>query len=286
MLSVLEVLAAGALSLTVRPVSQAVMVGEPVKLMLTWRSAAQISEVAIETEEFEVGSLAFLIGTGGSTREYREVPHSTGDRVIVAGKMAIGDVARRNLVLVAGASDGSVTVPFPSPGTYTLKARYAPRMAGTPPVESNEVTMSVRPLDVDGLAIRAALAHNPQLLLAGAPEVRGLLELYPGHPILGYSRLQIFRSRFHAVAMGVDPATGQLFSTESASREREIDLKLREIAQQMLTDETWGQFEEEALVIGMSAAVGRDAPLVALLRSRLRQRWPNSVATIERQGEL
>jgi hypothetical protein len=90
------------LALEISTPRQAVLVGEPVKLVVTWKASRDLPRVAFENGGFQSSPLTFIVSDATSAHRYTEVPHETGDEVVAPGALRRGQERISNLVLAQG----------------------------------------------------------------------------------------------------------------------------------------------------------------------------------------
>jgi hypothetical protein len=143
MLGSLLLLVSG-LSLELSSPQQAVLVGEPIKVVVRWKATADVPSILIESPDFLRRTLAFVVDDGTGPTRYKEWPRSLADPVTAPGALVKGEQVVVNHVLLKGTYEGRAAgIPiFGSPGQYRVKAAYTGPGANQP-VESNTLTFTV-----------------------------------------------------------------------------------------------------------------------------------------------
>ncbi len=91
------------LTLEINSPQAAVLVGEPVKIVVTWRATRTLSEeIFPENRDFTNQSLVFLVSDGRTQRPYRECVRSIEERIDPVVMLKKGEEVVRNLVLLRG----------------------------------------------------------------------------------------------------------------------------------------------------------------------------------------
>lgn len=187
-----------------------VLLGEPVKLNLTWTALRQTQVVT--------DALVILLDDGNGFRPYSETTFGTRLVVHVPEMLKPGEERKTSHVL---AVSGGMPKPgvrnfrlaFPKPGHYRLKARYET-------LTSNVVTIEIVAPKGQGAELFSKLRSRPELLseewafLEASDEelVRALVEQYPDNPILARQRVLVWKRRIedaHARARQVGAKPGE-----------------------------------------------------------------------------
>ncbi len=288
-LAAIAVLAASPLGLTVeiRSPQTAVLVGEPVKLVVMWRATRTLNEeIFPENQEFSNWSLVFRVSDGRTEREYREAARSIDERIEPRVMLKKGEEVVRNLVLVQccrlSGGDGMERFLFPAKGKYRLRAVYSKHQHW---VESNELSFTVTEPGPDEREVLEAVRRHPTMLtFRGDADVQAMAKaLIAKHPRSRYlrpARLQQLDAKANAVHNQYDPDTGEsMLHLDKAAIRGFRTGKYRDLAEDILADLSWGAFEEEALVLADTLAqASGDVALQQKARKELFEKHPHSSA--------
>jgi len=277
------------LTLQIASPQEAVLVGEPVKVVVAWRAARAMDDrIFPENERFTNQSLVFVVSRGGTEQQYRETPRSVEERVEPVVRLGAGDEVMRNLILIHGTlSGGSATVPaegflFAAKGRYQLRAVYAKNEHW---IESNSLSFDVSEPDGTDRDVLLTAMQVPTILRAGGDaqtqaRARALLKDHPGSRYLRWARLQILQERAMALHNQQDPETHESMRHLDKKALREFRVNgYRRLAEEILEERDWGPYEEEALgAAHMYAQAGGDAQLSQRARDGLFAKYPRSMA--------
>ncbi len=290
----------GGLLLSAGSPKTTVLVGEPVKLVLTWRTTEPV-RVIFEDGQFDSRSaLGFAVDGGKGPRLYLEHGHERGSDFVTVASLKPGDRWICNLVLVRGSYANAPTLRerrslgpsdylegfvFSRPGQYTIKVQHFINDSYGPLAESNAVAFTVVEPSGDDLAVFQRVAKDPEIL-AGRGEADALLRKYPKSPYLRWARIRRIGQMDANVGNGYDPEKG-IRSNQPPLHKEERELMTRDfderVAQELLSDEEWGAFEEERLALGLRHA--RDESIAAIFRKQLFEKFPDSRAVNEIKEE-
>jgi len=164
--------------------------------------------------------------------------------------LAPGGSFVETLVLVNGPMD-QATVPFPSPGRYPL--RVVARMTdGTVLGDSNTLTFDVAAPEAEGQLLVQRIRHQPWVMRArggsGDAEYASLAADFPHSPYLHWGRHEIALEKQHRIANGRYPDTDGIFD-EAAQGVPLAKTLFQQLATELLSTDTWGQFDEERLLL-------------------------------------
>jgi hypothetical protein len=282
--------ATAGLSLDGSSPQRSVLVGEPLKLVVRWKADQDLQRVFVERGLFQEQSLSFVVDDGRGPKTYREIPHSTGDQVVLHGGMEKGQVEVANLLLVQGRYEGEAGwggFLFRAPGSYSVKVVYTDRETGQS-ATSRTLRFTVRePSGEDREIFDAAKARPMMLALLGDAEsqakVKELIERHPRSPYLRWTRLRVLQERLALPDLELDPDTrDRLRRYDQDSLERRRAEQRRKTATEIFAETEWGAFEEEALALGIAAAeAAGDKDKAKHARDELFRKHPHS-ATVKR----
>jgi hypothetical protein len=289
LLPAIAVLAASPLALTleIRSPQTAVLVGEPVKLIVTWRATGTLNErIFPENKQFTSQSLVFLVSDGRTQRAYRECVRSIEERIDPVVMLKKGEEIIQNLVLLRGdcVSDGGVqsALVFDAKGKYRLRAVYS---KGQHRVESNELSFSVTDPNEEEQEVLEAVKHDRTMLDVGSDreaqaKAKALIAKHPKSRYLRWARLQQLQTKANAVHNQYDPDTREsMLALDKAAIRGFRTGKYADLAEGILADPDWGAFEEEALVLADTLAqASGDVALQQTVRKELFAKYPHSPA--------
>jgi hypothetical protein len=289
LLPAIAVLAASPLALTleIRSPQTAVLVGEPVKLIVTWRATGTLNErIFPENNQFTSQSLVFLVSDGRTQRPYRECVRSIEERIDPVVMLKKGEEIVQSLVLLRGGcvSDGGglSALVFDAKGKYRLRAVYS---KGQHRVESNELSFSVTDPDEEEREVLEAVKHDRTMLDVGSGQevqakAKALIAKHPKSRYLRWARLQQLETKANAVHNQYDPDTGEsMLHLDKAALRGFRTGKYRDLAEDILADPDWGPFEEEALILADTLAqASGDVALQQKARKELFEKHPHSPA--------
>jgi len=285
-LSLLAAVPLAGLSLQVDAPDTAVLVGEPVKIVMTWQAGSRpVKGVYVEDEDFLSQSLAFVVDDGTTRRTYREFPRGLAEYTAVPIDLRPREAVSRNLVLARGgypADSKSRPVPgllFGAKGRYSIKVAY---VAGGQWQESNSVSFTVTEPTGADREILALLLQDPLVIEGAGPaktqaRLREIVEKNPSSHYLRWPRIKLLERRAIAVHNRMDPDTGErLSSLDPDGLARMAARHYNEIAQQCLEGQ-WGSFEEEALALAIRyARAAGDEGMAEKAKEELLRKHPDS----------
>lgn len=287
-LSILVAVPAG-ITLDIRSPQRSVLVGEPVKLVVTWRATkAGTERIFPENEDFTNWSLHFLVSDGATERRYREMPRSLDDRIEPIVKLSAGGEAVRTLVLAQGLPSEGSPLLFEVKGQYKLRAVYAKFKHW---VESNTLSFTVTEPEAEDRKVLEAARADPALLRLGGDaqsqaRTKALIANHPGSPYLRWAKLRVLDEEGMAFHNGYDPSTGEsLWHLDKVTlRERRLQ-GYRELGERILEEADWGAFEEDALALAHRyGQASGDVALTQKARDQLLKKYPRS-AVVKRIKE-
>jgi hypothetical protein len=280
------------LSLEIASSQQAVLVAEPVKVVLRWKAATDLPRILIDDPNFGKRTVSFVVDDGTGPRRYREQSRSFADVVIQPGSLAKGEEVVVNHVLLTGSYDGKAAGPvFAVPGTYRVKAAYdGPGV--DQPVESNVLTFTVTAPGGDEQVVAEMLAKEP-LLRAGEGRLERIQEVVGAHPAsrhLAWTKVRLAERRADELNNRYDPDTGESFwRLDPAALASALAPRYHTMAVNIFGD-SWGPFEEERLAQVMTyARAAGDRQLEQQARDQLLADFPTSMAAVgvrEREAGL
>jgi hypothetical protein len=287
----------GGLTLEVTSPQRALLVGEPLKLTLSWKASPSVSGVAVEDPDFLFGSVLLSVDHGAGARLYREHPHQLLEKALV--RRTVGPA--EEVVNVVFSSGGYLDRPggvvrdgllFARPGVYSVTALYVHDGARPSGVASNTLRFRVlEPRAADREVLRELESvpggAGPASAALRQARARELLERYPDSPYLRLARLERYREQDDALHNERDPLSGE--SIHHLGREGMAALRrqhYRRLAEEILAWNDWGPFEEEALALASLYALGAgEMPLRDRARQMLLDRHPGSASARQIQAE-
>jgi hypothetical protein len=298
MIALLAVLLAsgstGELHISIASPQTRVLLGEPLKVAVTWTVTRQALSVNVEDEMFSRQSLRLEVDGPGGHYGYREIGKDLAERISVPIRLSPGSPVVRTLVFYDGeyTQDRRRELLFPSPGVYALRAAY---VGGSKPVVSNTISVTAQaPENPSDREVFALIVRDRQvLMMAGhaSPNAPGYsdnpyrltLEQHSTSPYLRCARLQRLGEHLRPLSEVYDARTREPVYSAARGDRREFQAKhYRELAQESLGDDTWGPFEEEALHMAyLFAQRAGAAELKAEARERLFTRHPGSPSAEE-----
>lgn len=273
------------LSLELSSPQQAVLVGEPIKVVVRWKATADVPLILIESPDFMRRTLAFVVDDGAGSTRYKEWPRSLADPITAPGALVKGEEVVVNHVLLKGTYEGRAAgIPvFGAPGQYRVKAAYAGPGAGQP-VESNTLTFTVSAPSGEELTVRELLVREPHLL-GGDGKLERVQEVVTAHPTsryLAWAKVVLYERRASKLHNRYDPDTGESFwHLDRSALAAALTPRYRSMALAVLGD-NWGVFEEERLFQGLSySAASGERELAQQARDQLLTNFPRSMAATE-----
>ncbi len=290
MLSVFAVLLAGlsGLSLEMTTPQSAVLVGEPIRVVIRWKATADLGSLDVEDQSFLNQSLQFVVDDGTGPRRYKEHPRARIEMISVAGPLAKGKEVIANYVLLKGgylspgATGSASSFLFPAAGQYSMKAVHVERGTQNVLAESNAMTFTVSAPAGDEAAVLDILKTEPRLFDGGGdlPRLKALVNAHPQSRYLRRAKAVLFERRAATLQNRRDPDTGQsLWRLDDSALASFRASQYRAMADDLIGDGDWGPFEEERLNMAMQYAQAAGAlQLVEQARNDLLQRFSTSQA--------
>ncbi len=260
--SLLLLAASASLTLHLGPEQNEILVGEPLRLTVTWRVARplrlppQVGDVVVGGASCNYVDI-WVDGPGGR-RQYVEVPAMQVDEVVVTTPARAGSELTSELLLFYGYSVDAPKTPgflFSTPGTYTLMVRYP---SDKDPAESNAITVRVKEPEGAERVVFDAVKSDPFGVKLGSPAMQALLKKYPGSRYLRRVKIAHYGHRESLVRAGGDPATEQiLVNLSDAERTALMPQFFQQMAAELKEEGDWGVWEDVRL--GLMASYGRSA---------------------------
>ncbi|HLA77879.1 MAG TPA: hypothetical protein VJU18_09910 [Vicinamibacteria bacterium] len=271
--------ASSGLTLHLTPEQNEILVGEPLRLNLTWhvtRTLQLPAEVGAGSWSYDY--LEIWANGPGGRRQYREAAAALEDRVIVSSPTPAGSQCVSELLLFYGYGADARERPeflFPAPGTYTLMVRYPDDKN---PAESNTVTVRVKEPEGGDRAVLEALKNDPFDIKLGGPMTKALLEKHPDSHYLRLAKITRYRDRESRLRERRDPETGAPLANVSSE---ELGALVKDLSRRMTADlkqeKDWGAWEDVRLgMLVEHAKRGDDAEDAAAAKRELFERFPKS----------
>lgn len=288
MITAILAIEVGGLSLTINSQQKEVLVGEPVKISVTWEGHAIVKNVAVEEPDFLFQSLALAVEEGKERSIYRESARGMPEMILLrrtlkAGERKVVDlVFLHGLLLTPDQMHSRSAFLFPKAGEYVVRAVYLD--AGVPTdVVSNPLRFRVVEPHGSDRVVWGQIQREPNLLkLYGSADTRShprrLLDQYPSSPYLRFTWLEDFASRGRALGSQQDPDTGESFWDLGREGRREFARQYyRRMLEELLAIPDWGPFEPEALAIAFQYALAAgDKESSERFRKELITKYPDS----------
>jgi hypothetical protein len=277
-----------ALELRIDSAQRRVLVGEPLRLSVTWIQK-RAGYVDWADEDFANQSLALAVHDGKTLRLYRESPHVTSiegryvspspagttmrsDLTFFSGRDYVGPGPDRSQWNQFGVRTEEDTSVFPAKGKYRLWAVLLKETGEPTQVRSNELAFTVDEPSVAEQKVLSVLREAPERFRgmdhSRDDSLTSVIARNPQSPYLRWARLKRLRQDLRRTGQGSNPA----------ERRAERQAFLRSKAQETMSD-NWGPFEDLALDIADELATAADdAPLKQQIRKRLLSRFPDSPA--------
>jgi len=226
---------------------------EPAKLTVR---ATAIQPVIVPPISDTAGSPAMeaWIDDGNGLLEYIDQPRQMGYGVGGAS-LAAGDSLVKTVVLVEGRIGEQPTVPFPTPDRYSLRIVFRARperdgVGGVVLGESNVITFEVVAPDAEGQRLLERVRSQPWILRGGFgnAEYESLVNEFPANPYLHWGKRAIALEKGHRIHNGRYPDTNEKYASMAQGSPLASPL-YRQLATELLDADTWGQFDEERLLL-------------------------------------
>ena len=196
------------LTLRLSTPKQAIFVGEPLKVVLTWSATRHI--------EVTKGSVRILLDDGTGFRTWGETAFGATSNVEFPQRLEPGKSEKTaHVIAVSGYMDASGTghfaLAFPRLGHYQIRAQYGPDKEG---VASNTANVTVvMPKGKEADLLERHISRHPELLTGWAKliddeRVERLFDEYPGSPYLARPKLLLWERQLEK-AIASDASEGQ-----------------------------------------------------------------------------
>jgi hypothetical protein len=273
-------LAAATLSLRLDAPQADVLIGEPVKLVLTWSSTKPVRERLTEPGPwFEIYS-----NNGSGWRRF-DIPLASDDVVTAPDELRAGERLTTELTPVEGRYEGGKPAPlFRSAGRYSLRVVY--RLNERESVTSNSVRFDVSaPKDEERDVYEIMTRTQGFLLTVQAEE---LSRRYPESRYLRIPALRRLQKHMDALLSRQDPENNE--SLRHLDREQLklfVHERFQVMASELKSRGDWGGFEADRLEKLADLLDRAQQPDEALaVRHQLVQRFPSSrAAAVARRSE-
>ncbi len=262
-------LAAVGLELQAKPLQEEILVGEPLKLQVTWLAPKRV-EVWPEAVRLVVTAPGYREVIAGEVQiEPVRLATPVGPGQPLVTTMPIlhrGDYFRDR--------SGRSPLMFPAPGEYTIQVAYDRMQAASKPVVVRVVAPEGEEAEVFG-----ALYENG----ASSYDERRAAALLAKHPRSRYLRMASLGEITNRLA-GIDSARelGQPVMNMSPEERREWHARHAHAALQELESRDWGGWEEDRLVLAIDIAkAAGDKQTAERLEEDVLRRLPDSAKAQE-----
>jgi hypothetical protein len=244
----LVLVASGGLTLHLAPERAEILLGEPLRLTLTWRATRPIQlpgEVAAGGWSYDYVQI-WVDGPGGR-RKYREIPPLVDERVTTAAPLASGDELLSELLLLFGLHDAhGEDLLFGSPGTYTVMVSYVDEQAVT---DSNTIRVHVRQPEGPEKQVFEALKGDALEVKLGIGKAQRLIERHPESRYLRLARIARYREMESRLIDRKYPDTGKPSTISSEQWLVFATETYRRMAHDLEESKDWGPFEDLRLAM-------------------------------------
>jgi hypothetical protein len=276
------------LRLDLRAPQKDLLVGEPVKLVLTWQ-ASQKLEAHIDDESNGLVHLQIWVDGGSGPRRYWEAMRSAPEQLVAPTEFVAGEEVVQNISLLRGGYGDREPEKdvggfmFPVTGHYKVRVAYSDAKGLR--AESNDVSFDVKEPTGEDREVLERLRRQPELLTT--EKGAGLLKQHPRSPYLRWARLLAIQEREIELRNRRDPDSGaSLWHLDKDSLEAFQAERFRRMTQDLLGDDDWGAFEEERLDLATRfAEMGKDESSAERARKELVQKFPRSAAVKRLQAQ-
>lgn len=269
-----------ALKLDLRSPQTELLIGEPVKLTLTWKPSQKV-EAHIEDDSQGLVHLRVWVDDGTGPKRYWEAGRAISETLVAATELQPGEEVVQNIVLLRGGygekHPGNVAgFVFPTKGHYTLKVGYGDATGLR--AESNSISFDVKEPSGEDREVFELIRKDPDLLKTERGAT--LIQRYRKSVYLRRTKLLALQEREIELRDRKDPDSGaSLWHLDKASLDAFQADHFRRMAQDLLADDDWGPFEEERLDLAAQyAAIGGDKASAERARGELIDRFPRSAA--------
>ncbi len=265
-----------------------VLVGEPVRLTLTWR-ASKRTEVFLGSQADGFSSLQLWTDDGRGWKRYRESQPGAIERIDAPTPLAAGQEVFQDILLLWG-KHGEVepreeAFVLPRAGDYRVRIIYT---GSGERAESNAIAIRAVDASGDEKEVLRLLTGEPNEVMYGGPKAQALLEKHPKSRYLRLARLESFRSQESRLLSHQDPQTGAPLGNMDAAAWNAFGVEhLRRLASEVLNDGDWGPFEDARLALAAEyARRGGDQDTEDRAVRELTQRFPRSAAAKDIKDRL
>ncbi len=267
------VLAAAALSMRVDAPQPAVLVGEPVKLVITWTSTKPVKARLTNP----VLPLLEIRSNDGSGWRRLELPPFIEDQVFGPDDLRPGEKLFVEFAIHEGSYErGKQTPLFSNVGSYSVQLVY--HLNEGESVTSNTVRFEVSAPMGEDVEILNRIKRDPGFLRSTAAE-EAFVE-HPNSPYLRVAGLRRVERRSSAALERIDPETKETFwHLDRAQWQERCARRLRPMADELLSFGSWGAFETDRLekAADLLARAG-DHEAAEKVRKEILERFPRSKA--------
>ena len=268
--------ASSGLTLHLAPQQNDILVGEPLRLALTWHANRTLQLPAeVDAGGWNYDYLQIWVDGPFGRHRYREIPPMIEERVIASSPLTAGNDSTSELLLLYGRHvakrDGFL---FPTAGTYTIMVRYADDRN---PAESNTITVRVKEPDEAERVVLDALKTEPNEIRLGGPKAQRLLEKHPSSRYLCLARIARYHEREGRLLEQRDPETGEPVSVPSEQWSVTAANAYRRMSEDLAASEDWGAYEDVRLaLLAEYARRGGDSAGARRAKDQVLTRFPRS----------
>ncbi len=237
--STFAVLAAAALSMRVETPQPAVLVGEPVKLVVTWSTTKAVKARLTDPLPW----LEILTDDGSGWKRF-DLRYDQ-DNVVAPDELRSGQILVTEIVLVQGAYGNEEQVPlFSKQGEYSLRLRY--HLNEKVEVASNAVAFNVSGPVGEEQEVYSIVKAHPGFLLT--PQAEELSRRFPASRYLRIPAFRRLQKRLGSLLSRQDPDSKQmLWDLDRAQLHQMVGEHCRSMAAELLAAGDWGAFESDRL---------------------------------------
>jgi len=268
--------ASSGLSLHLAPEGSEILVGEPLRLKLTWHAdrALQIPAEAI-AGGWDYDYLQIWVDGPTGRHEYREIPPMLDERIVVTDPLGAGDEVVSDLALLYGLHGMKAKgYLFRLPGTYALMVRYADSKN---PADSNAVSIRVTQPEDAERAVFDALKADPNEIKLGGPKAQGLAAKNPSSRYLRAARVAHYREKESRLRDRRDPETGDPLNMSPDQLDLFAADTYRRMAEDIKEADNWGPYEDVRLaMLAEYAKRGGNAEEAERAKQEVLARFPKS----------
>ncbi len=277
----LLLVASASLTLHLGPEQNEILVGEPLRLTVTWRVARTLqlpAEVGAGTISWSCDYVDIWVDGPGGRRQYVEIPPLLADEVVVTSPAPAGSELTSGLLLLHGYSVDAPKNPgflFSTPGTYTLMVRYAD---DKDPAESNTITVRVKEPEGAERVVFDAVKGDPFAMKLGGPMIRALLREHPNSRYLRRAKIGEYGHRESLLRERHDPDTDQpLVNLTDAEHMALLARYQQRLVGELKEEGDWGPWEDVRLGLmrGFARRAG-DIEVAEAIEKEILARFPKS----------